>query len=191
MLVRFMAVVAHALACCGGLQSADIAVLAGFDTMRAELSAVYAPAGLSPEWHPLESPALVGQPAAVVAVRFTGACRWDWRKPSAAVTGVLARTAQVDGELLPLITVDCARVAAFVQAPSPGLLGRALARVLAHELYHYLTQQTAHTHTVLFSESVGSSDLLVPAVGFDATELEALRAAVTRSAAAPVKLKAS
>jgi hypothetical protein len=149
--------------------------------MRAELSALYAPADLTPQWYPLESPSDLGRPAAVVAVRFTGACRWDWQKPSAAVTGPLAYTAQVDDELLPLITVDCTRVAAFVQAPSPGLLGRALARVLAHELYHYLTQQKTHTRTVLFSDSVSPADLLLPAVGFDRSEVEALRAAALRA----------
>ena len=167
-----------------GQTSSTVAVLAGFDAtpapgvleaMQTELRSLFTPAGLSLEWYALEAPAFLGRPDAVVAVRFTGACRWDWVSPPLPVAGVLAWTARIDGQLQPLVTVDCARISAFVDAPSEALLGRALARVVAHELYHYLTRQVTHTHSALNRLSVRPRDLLAPAAHFDAAELAALK----------------
>lgn len=53
--------------------------------------------------------------------------------------------------------------------------GLALGRVMAHELYHYLTQSTIHTESRLFRKGMTSMDLTRPDIQFDAGEIEALR----------------
>jgi len=183
-----------------GRTPATVAVLAGFEAapartaveaMQEELDELFAPAGVSLEWYPLEGLSHLGQPDAVVAVRFTGSCEWKWTTSARPVSGALAWTARVDGELQPFITLDCPRIAALAGVPSYALLGQALGRVLAHELYHYLTQQTAHTHTVLFRADFRPRDLLEPGLKFDPSEVAALRQALSGAGARPVKLTAS
>jgi hypothetical protein len=58
--------------------------------------------------------------------------------------------------------------------------GRALARVMAHELYHYLTQSAAHTASELFRPAMTSMDLTMPQVRFESLEIEALRKGISK-----------
>ncbi|HEX3992985.1 MAG TPA: hypothetical protein VHX39_17575, partial [Acetobacteraceae bacterium] len=67
--------------------------------------------------------------------------------------GPYARTWMADGDVLPFGEVDCARVVNSVRDAMSGgdlpnwadqLLGRALGRVVAHELVHMLTRSVRH-----------------------------------------------
>ena len=53
--------------------------------------------------------------------------------------------------VLPRLEVYSDPVAALIGTRLPGLLGKALARVTAHELIHYVRQETAHAHSGAFS----------------------------------------
>ena len=53
--------------------------------------------------------------------------------------------------------------------------GLALGRVMAHELYHYLTRSTVHTESRLFRKGMNSMDLTLPNIRFDAGEIGTLR----------------
>ena len=53
--------------------------------------------------------------------------------------------------VLPLLEVYSEPVAALIGTRLPGLLGRAMARVTAHELTHYVRQETEHAEAGGFS----------------------------------------
>ena len=97
-----------------------------------------------------------------------------------------------DGVIRPSIDVDCDRISAMVWQnrgtfPRPLVVrafGRALGRVLAHELYHYVTQSTAHSASGIFRHALTSRDLMLPEVRFEQAEIEALRKAMRAREAA-------
>jgi len=96
-------------------------------------------------------------------------------------------------EIRPFIDLDCDRTAAMVwqnrgTQPLPLVtraFGRALARVVAHELYHYVTQSAAHAASELFSQGMSSRDLTLPQVRFNPGEIEALRKGIDKLGMAP------
>lgn len=86
----------------------------------------------------------------------------------------LGQTHIADGRILPIADVLCDPIRGLVdhnlRGESPrnrdDLLGRALGRVLAHELYHILLQTTGHGRRGLSREGQTSSELLAPRDGF-------------------------
>uniref|UniRef100_Q02AR2 Peptidase n=1 Tax=Solibacter usitatus (strain Ellin6076) TaxID=234267 RepID=Q02AR2_SOLUE len=80
----------------------------------------------------------------------------------------LATTAITDGRVLPFSTVNCAALTRALQPAllnEPGaqrdfLYGRALARVIAHELYHALSRTTCHAHAGIAKSAFSRDDLL-------------------------------
>jgi len=98
----------------------------------------------------------------------------------------MASTATADGILLPKTWVNCGAVRAIL-APritdQPAvrrdfLTGRAVARLIAHELYHVLTQERSHSEEGVAKESLGAADLLNETSNFDAATMRELQ--VTR-----------
>ena len=81
--------------------------------------------------------------------------------------GPLAMTHSVNGELLPFGEVECDRVRTALQRTvgrgNPEAhqteYGIALARVMAHEIYHMLEKSAAHTKEGLSKESLSSAEL--------------------------------
>ena len=159
---------------------ADLTVLiAGNDVpplvltaMEHEAESALAPAALHLTWKTKEDRQgdfVVSGPMAIIHMR--GQCVAD---PSAAMrTAAGARlgvTHIADGQILPFADVLCDAVRDFVSPDLRGssvqnrddLLGRALGRVLAHELYHILVQTADHGNDGLSRQRQSSADLLVP-----------------------------
>jgi hypothetical protein len=83
--------------------------------------------------------------------------------------GPLAMAYSSDGEILPFGEVRCDRVRESLQRSlGRGLpsdrecseYGAALAKVMAHEIYHMLAHDSHHTHTGLTKEALSSHELL-------------------------------
>jgi hypothetical protein len=95
----------------------------------------------------------------------------------------LGSTAVADGRVLPFSSVDCDTVRAFVasglrhERPERReiLFGRALGRVLAHELYHVVAQTGEHSHYGTGKAAVSSAELLADRFEFDSDSLHRLR----------------
>ncbi len=81
--------------------------------------------------------------------------------------GPLAMTHSVDGELLPFGEVECDRVRTALQRtvgrsnPEAHQVeyGVALARVMAHEIYHMLAKSAAHTREGVTKQALSSTEL--------------------------------
>ena len=100
-----------------------------------------------------------------------------------------------DGAILPFIHVDCERVRTFLQTTLLGYrpqdreraYGRALGRVLAHELYHVYGDTPKHTARGVAKEKYSVADLLAADFQFHQKQTRALRETRTRAAmSAPV-----
>ena len=80
----------------------------------------------------------------------------------------------VDGKVLPFAAVDCDRIRSLLgtalsysRSQASSLMGRAMARVLAHEIYHILADTTKHTSHGVTKRQFGTDDLLVERMSMD------------------------
>lgn len=120
----------------------------------------------------------------LVVVRFQSECRMD--TPAPRVTGggpqALAWTHRTGQEMLPFMEVDCARVRNMLRVVAHGesltvrqeMIGRALGRVVAHELYHVLTGSPAHASAGIAQATLSPAQLITPALGFTPREVTLL-----------------
>jgi hypothetical protein len=88
----------------------------------------------------------------------------------------------VDGEIRPFIDIQCDRVQASLNSVlwrqdqnSSVALGRALARVLAHELYHVLAGTAAHSRTGIAKPALSGTDLASQRLEFTPSDVELMK----------------
>jgi hypothetical protein len=155
------------------------------DEMKREVDSLMEDAGYSVSWR---SPGDFGQDegdAVVIVSEFQGIC--EVPRPGTILappeTGaILASTAVSDGEVLPFIGVDCATVAKLLAPALPDgmarrnfLYGRALGRVVAHELFHALTRTREHDGSGVAKHSFRASDILAEHFEFELATLKRFR----------------
>jgi hypothetical protein len=88
--------------------------------------------------------------------------------------GPLAFTFTTDGRILPFGEVKCDRLRDSIKTAMSGadykqgnqLLGRAMGRVLAHELYHMLAQSKGHAKGGVARESLSARQLIAEQLDF-------------------------
>lgn len=157
------------------LVDGDPASPAILQAMESEADAALAPAGIKLVWkwgHELDGKAVSGQ---LALVHLRGQCR-----PASPVHNVshssspLGQTHIVDGQVLPIADILCDAVRKLIDrdlrvAASEDrdkLLGRAIGRVTAHELYHILLRTTSHSHEGLARYAQSAAELLAPRHSF-------------------------
>jgi hypothetical protein len=85
-----------------------------------------------------------------------------------------------EGGIRPFFRVDCARVIwtlrpmlDHLNVPARNIVfGRAMARVMAHEIYHVLAAATDHAEAGIAKPSLSFEDLVSDRFGFDASSLD-------------------
>lgn len=153
--------------------------------MQRELGRIVKPAGQTFEFVDSEQAALGRR----VSIRLVGSCNNEINIRT--TSGPLGWTKIIDGRILPYVEVDCDRVRATIlpdiERQEPVMrevaLGRALARVAAHELRHALARTLDHESHGLARESLGSRDLLYGSYRMTAADFEPLAAAHQHAAA--------
>src|SRR5215469_12125893 len=152
------------------------------DAIHNELEQIMLPAGLRFDWHALSDAG--GRVSSQLAViHFKGECDTLDLRPDLGYPGPLGWTHISDGEILPFIDINCEGVRLFVQrnlvrTPEPdrdSIFGRALARVLAHELYHFLGHTKHHASGGIAKASYTAEDLLARTFRFGQKESAMLR----------------
>jgi hypothetical protein len=157
---------------------------ATFQEMKKELADLMSPAGVPLRWQePLSFDDVNGY---TVVVDLSGNCtvpfHADPERP--ALRTPLGSTATADGSILPFVQVNCGALASLI-APLIGdqpesfrefVLGRALARVLAHELYHVLTQSENHADSGVAKAALSIADLTDSRFEFDEEALDMIQA---------------
>lgn len=151
--------------------------------LEAELGALLAPAGVRLVVQDLAPINRLGAVSGVVNVYLHGAGPVEVGRGGVFVSGSLGWVTQNDGLVRPFIHVDAIAVATHIgpsflrgqAAWARNLLGRALARVVMHEMLHWLTQSAEHGEGLLFRPSVSPSTLIEDGIGLDASEIWMVR----------------
>ncbi|HJZ95792.1 MAG TPA: hypothetical protein VKE70_04760 [Candidatus Solibacter sp.] len=120
--------------------------------------------------------------ANLVVVRFKGTCvlkpipyLYDERGP-------LAFTYSTEGDVQPFTEVKCDQLTRAVRAAMSGadfaradlLMGRALGRVLAHEVVHMLTKSGTHGHDGVAKAALSGQQLIGPELRLENEDLDRL-----------------
>jgi len=185
-LIAFMLapVLLHAQTTLAVLLDADSALAPDTRTELAEeLAALLAPAAVQVVVQDMAPLNTLGAVSALVSVHLHGVGPVEVGRSGMPVSGSLGWVKHMDGVVQPFIHVDAAAVAAHI-GPSflrgqewlaRILLGRALARVVMHEMLHWLTQSAEHGVGLLFRPSVSPSALIGDGIGLDAAEIWMVR----------------
>ena len=158
------------------------------DEMKREVGVLMAQAGYQVEWRSVGSQSGDSSDAAMLAVlELNGACGIapGYRATEApqVSTKSLATTAVSDGQVLPFSQLNCtaltrsvsAALAQTAGAQRDFLYGRAMARVVAHELYHVLMRTTEHARGGVARSCFTTADLLTERFEFEGATLASLR----------------
>jgi hypothetical protein len=152
------------------------------DALRDEVEGILAPGGFRFEWHDLSAAAAAGTAVELAVVTFRGACDVTSPLPHVSDTRTLGYTSISDGEILPFTTVDCDRTRGFLAHALLRLpivdrepaFGRALGRILAHELYHIFANTQRHASSGVAKEAYSVSDLMGDDFQLEQREFELL-----------------
>jgi hypothetical protein len=162
--------------------------------MQKETESLMRTAGYSVEWRDAKARRSNEDAANLVFVDLNGVCAVpmnpipgapdpDDNQPS------LASTAVEDGMVLPFSRIDCVALtralsAMFAHEPPSRrtyLYGRAMGRLLAHELYHVLAQTRDHAAAGIGKPCFTSVDLVTDRFEFESVALARLGHAITES----------
>ena len=151
--------------------------------LQEELESVMTPSGLHFQWRSLAANRGDEVSVQLAVIRFKGKCDITGLEPIDGYPGPLGWTHVSDGVILPFSSINCDGIRIFTQRELLGLpkenregaYGRAMARVLAHELYHILANTKHHGSWGLAKAAYSVHELLSLSFHFEAKECDALR----------------
>jgi hypothetical protein len=155
--------------------------------MKRELSALMQAAGYRMVWEDPRFPDKNGYASTLVVLELRGSCGLppgDYRVEPSVASGVsLAETSVSSDRVQPFSWVNCANLTRMIGPVLVGeagaqrdyLYGRAVARVIAHELYHVVTGSRDHGHEGVAKQRFTVPDLLNELFEFDPIALAKLR----------------
>jgi hypothetical protein len=146
--------------------------------MKVELSALLLPAGYRLEWRESTTSNRNVENAELLLVELRGTCGLPGGRLSidtADATGSLASTFVSGNRVLPFSWLNCeslTRLIAHSLASEPGarrdyLYGRAMARLLAHEVYHVVANTKEHGRAGIAKAAFTTKDLLSERFAFE------------------------
>jgi hypothetical protein len=154
--------------------------------MGREAAQILKKSGVSLRWH-------LGKPAQavngrLVVVKLVGRCDMDG--PAAVLMpGPLGWSHEVNGVMLPFSDLACDKIRGAVQsAPLSGnqlrgnvLLGRAMGRVLAHELYHIVADTSEHAYDGVTQAALSARDLTSGQLELRPSDVEAIQSGLRQA----------
>lgn len=141
---------------------------AAANTMRDEMDRLYAGSGMRFRWVERKAAGPDFEAESIVVVKLRGECRVPDEPVDPPPASTLAATHVSDGVILPFTVVDCETLTRMVRSDLRGpemlmsgqILGRALARVVAHELVHILLQRREHASKGIFRQGLTARELV-------------------------------
>jgi hypothetical protein len=149
--------------------------------MEKESGAILKTTGLHLDWR-LRSQSGGQIYPALVVMQFNGACKYDPAPRPYDRFGPLASTKTTDHEIQSFAEVDCDHVAETARKAMQGLdyqtadllVGRALGRVVVHELVHMLTHSPQHGKDGVFEAALSGKQLIAPTLPLDSMDVNRL-----------------
>jgi hypothetical protein len=148
--------------------------------MGREAAHILKQSGVGLRWHVGIPPQSVN--GRLVVVKLVGHCDMDG-SPAFLVPGPLGWSHEVNGTMLPFSDLDCDNIRGAVQSATLGsnpfrgnvLLGRAMGRVLAHELYHIVADTSDHGHEGVAQSALSARELTSGQLELKPSEAQAVR----------------
>ncbi len=156
--------------------------------MEAEAQRILSQAGLRLDWIRKEDVPQFAQFDSLVLFRFTGNCVIEPNPMMFDERGPLAFTSSSDETVLPFGEVRCDRLRVSLQRELKSadyergdiLMGRALGRVMAHEVYHMVTRDPGHTESGVAMRSLSASELVRGDLSLDREAIKRIQASFNR-----------
>jgi hypothetical protein len=154
------------------------------EALQQEAEAIMAPMDTEFEWRSLKSVSGAEVSRQLAVVKFLGRCESSGVDVShRAKAGALGWTHMTDGTILPFADIDCDGIRQFMQTGLASVdwkdrgeaYGKAVGRVLAHELYHIFANTGRHSSNGVGKAVYSVRDLLSREFHFEEHESEALR----------------
>jgi hypothetical protein len=151
--------------------------------MKREMSAIMKKTGLVLDFRSLSDINPNESVSDLVVVKFRGSCQMEPVPMLFDERGPLAFTHSTDGTVLPFSEVECDRVRHSVESAMWGgdrgkadiLLGRALGRVLAHELVHIVAKSEKHGTKGVAKTALSGGQLIADRLELDMHDVVRLR----------------
>lgn len=148
--------------------------------MGREAAQILKKSGVSLHWH-------IGEPAQavdglLVVVKLVGRCDMDG-PPAFPMRGPLGWSHEADGTILPFSDLACDNIRGAVQSAQlaghqlrgNALLGRAMGRVLAHELYHVVADTAEHGQDGVAQPALSARELTSDQLTLQPSDVEAIQ----------------
>ena len=157
---------------------------ASIAAMKREFAAIMKAAGLEFDYKLRSELSEFDSPPDIVLVKFKGECSMKLLPELFDERGPFATTQMLDGQMQPFSEVACDRVRVSVRSSMTGaqlkngdtVLGRALGRVLAHEVYHILSKSPHHGTGGVARKALTSTELTADRLQFDPKDIEKMYA---------------
>jgi hypothetical protein len=174
------------------LFGADMTIVMDFDgrhsersveEMKRETQAIIKDSGLRLDWQ-MRTDAGQKSFSDLVVIRFKGRCLFQPAPYLYDELGPMAFTYSTNGEVQPYSEVSCDKVTAALQPALHGgefanadmLFGRALGRVVAHELMHMLARSGAHGRKGVGKASLSGTQLITSELPLEPADLDRMTA---------------
>ena len=152
------------------------------DAVRQEVNRLMEPAGYTLDWKNMTDRKVGEDFANLIVVRYQGACDSKVAPPPGLAARPLASTVVTDGRVLPFATIHCDAIRSVMGPGSrPAHFARAVARVLAHEMFHMVARSKSHAHSGVSKACFGAADLIAENFAFDRASLAQMRPAAVES----------
>jgi hypothetical protein len=151
-----------------------------------EVDAIMQPLGRDFVWRAISGVDGREVSSELAVLTFKGSCNVEGLTLKEVHPGALGWTHVSDGAILPFAEIDCDRVRLFVQkdllyrkpAEREEIFGRALARVVVHELYHIFANTNHHAHDGVAKAAYTVIELLSDDFVFEEAQGNTLRSSV-------------
>lgn len=157
------------------------------DQMKLEAEEILAGSGVRLDW---KLRAEVGSDSfpELVLVTFLGNCVIDSHTPRTVIPGPLASTHVAGEQVQPFADVFCDNIAALIRVAiesgqfggADPTMGRALGKVLAHELMHMITKSRTHGSSGVAKPALTGRQLVDRETNMEADDLDRIREEVDR-----------
>lgn len=143
--------------------------------MQDEVSMVLRTAGVAVEFRQLDQRQAGESYDQFVVVKWNGVCDSDDVPASGRNKDRLAFAHVSSGRVMPFVEVECGNINAMLSAWTRGenawqrnqMMGRALGRLVAHEVYHFLTQRRGHDQNGVSKAAFQKRDLIADSFVFE------------------------
>jgi len=158
--------------------------------LKRELDSLMRHSGLGFDWSMVQDAYGKTFSPPLVMVNFLGNCSMRTRLEQAQTSSAMAWAYVSNGQVRPFIALSCESICAFIRSAMWGgefnrqdfLLGRALARVLAHELYHVLGNACFHGQSGVARHALSGRQLIDDHLEFQPVDLQRIVANASRQA---------